>query len=240
MQHHERDKTSIMNIGIIGAGMIGGTLARRLTQLGHHVSLANSRGPETLVPLAAETGARAVTAHAAARSGEIVIVTVPERAVKDLPKDLFEDVPSSVVVIDTGNYYPARDGSISEIEQGQPESAWVADQIGRPVVKAFNNIFFQSLLEKGTPAATANRVAIPVAGGTSEARAKVMQLVDQLGFDPVDAGDLDESWRQQPGTPCYTGDFSAPELRKALASVERARIPEYRKAADDAARAYWS
>src|SRR5688572_4833357 len=101
-----------MRIGIIGAGMIGGTLARRLTQLGHEVAIANSRGPETLKELASEVGARAVTATEAARSGEVVIVTIPQKAVKDLPSGLFADVPRDVVVIDTGNYYPARDGRI--------------------------------------------------------------------------------------------------------------------------------
>jgi predicted dinucleotide-binding enzyme len=228
-----------MRIGIIGAGMIGGTLARRLTQVGHDVAIANSRGPETLTALAAEVGARAVTAQEAARHGEIVIVTIPERAVQDLPADLFAGVRDDVVVIDTGNYYPARDGSIPAVEQGQPESAWVADQIGRPVIKAFNNIFFKSLLEKGAPRGSVGRVAVPVAGDAAAANAKVMQLIDELGFDAVDAGGLNDSWRQQPGTPCYTGDFTAPELQRALASAERSRVPEYRKAADDAARAYW-
>ncbi|MDP3719878.1 MAG: NAD(P)-binding domain-containing protein [Acidobacteriota bacterium] len=228
-----------MKIGIIGAGMIGGTLARRLAQLGHDVAIANSRGPETLTALASEVGARVVTAAEAARSGEIVVVTIPQKAVNDLPAHLFADVPREVVVVDTGNYYPARDGSIPAIEQGQPESAWVADRIGRPVIKAFNNIFFKSLLEKGTPRGSEGRVAIPVAGDAADAKAKVMQLIDELGFDAVDAGGLDESWRQQPGTPCYTGDFTTPELKRALASAERSRVPEYRKAADEAARAYW-
>jgi predicted dinucleotide-binding enzyme len=189
-----------MKIGIIGAGMIGGTLARRLAQLGHDVAIANSRGPETLAALASEVGARAVTVAEAARSGEVVIVTIPQKAVTNLPSNLFADVPRDVVVIDTGNYYPARDGSIPPIEQGQPESAWVADRIGRPVIKAFNTIFFKSLLEKGTPRGTAGRVAIPVAGDAAGAKAKVMQLIEELGFDAVDAGSLDESWRQQPGT----------------------------------------
>ena len=228
-----------MRIGIIGAGMIGGTLARRLAQLGHEVAIANSRGPATLTALASELGARAVTAADAARSGEIVVVTIPQKAVKDLPANLFADVPREVVVIDTGNYYPARDGSIPAVEQGQPESAWVADRIGRPVIKAFNNIFFKSLLEKGTPRGSEGRVAIPVAGDAAEAKTTVMRLIDELGFDAVDAGGLAESWRQQPGTPCYTGDFTATELKRALASAERSRVPEYRKAADDAARAYW-
>ena len=121
-----------MNIGIIGAGMIGGTLARRLAQLGHQIAIANSRGPETLRDLASEVGATAVTALDAARSGEVVVITIPERAVPDLPRDLFAGVPADVVLIDTGNYYPTRDGRIPAIEQGQPESAWVAEQIGRP------------------------------------------------------------------------------------------------------------
>jgi len=228
-----------MKIGIIGAGMIGGTLARRLVQLGHEVSIANSRGPETLTALASETGARAVTAAEAARSGEIVVVTMPEKAVNTLPSNLFADVPGEVIVVDTGNYYPARDGSIPPIEMGQPESGWVSDRIGRPVIKAFNNIFFKSLLEKGTPRGSEGRVAVPVAGDDADGKAKVMQLIEELGFDAVDAGGLDESWRQQPGTPCYTGDFTAPNLKRALASAERSRVPEYRRAADDAARAYW-
>src|SRR4051812_9684114 len=130
-----------MKFGIICAGMIGGTLARRLTQLGQDVAISNSRGAGTLTAVAEEGGARAAPGREAARNGEIVIVTIPERAVKDLPADLFAGVGDDVVVIDTGNYYPARDGSIPPVEQGQPESAWVADQIGRPVIKAFNNIF---------------------------------------------------------------------------------------------------
>jgi predicted dinucleotide-binding enzyme len=228
-----------MKIGIIGAGMIGGTLARRLAQLGHQIAIANSRGPETLRDLASEVGATAVTALEAARSGEIVIITIPERSVPDLPRNLFAGVPADVVVIDTGNYYPARDGRIPAIEQGQPESAWVAEQIGRPVIKAFNNIFFKSLLENGRPKGAPDRLALPVAGDPPEAREKVMRLVDELGFDPVDGGGIEESWRQQPGTPCYTGDNNVSQLTAALTAAVRSRVPEYRKAADDAAKAFF-
>ncbi|MES2460117.1 MAG: NAD(P)-binding domain-containing protein [Armatimonadota bacterium] len=229
-----------MNIGIIGAGFIGGTLARRLTALGHEVTIANSRGPETLGDLAAETGARAVTAAEAARSGEIVIVTIPQRAVPDLPGDLFAGVGDEVVVVDTGNYYPSRDGRIDAIEDGQVESAWVAEHLGRPVVKVFNNIFSQSLLENGKPAGTPGRIALPVAGGSPEARQKVMRLVDELGFDPVDAGSLEESWRQQPGTPVYVADLDAPRLKESLAEADRNRLSEYRSKADEAARAFFT
>jgi 8-hydroxy-5-deazaflavin:NADPH oxidoreductase len=228
-----------MRIGIVGAGMIGETLARRLGQLGHQVAIANSRGPETLRDIASEIGATAVTPLEAARSGEIVVITIPERAVPDLPRDLFAGVPADVVVIDTGNYYPTRDGRIPPIEDGQPESAWVAQQIGRPVIKAFNNIFFKSLLENGRPKGTIDRIALPVAGDPVEARAKVLRLVDELGFDPVDAGGIEESWRQQPGTPSYTQDYQAVQLKAALAAAVRDRVPEYRKAADDAAKAFF-
>lgn len=228
-----------MKIGIIGAGHIGGTLARRLTALGHEVAIANSRGPETLRDLAEETGARAVTAAEAAQGGEIVVVTIPQGVVPKLPKDLFAGVPEEVVVIDTGNYYPSRDGRIDAIEDGQVESAWVAEQLGRPVVKVFNNIYAQSLLENGKPAGTPGRIALPVAGDEPAAREKVLRLVDELGFDPVDAGSLADSWRQQPGTPVYVADFDAPQLKEGLAAADQNRLPEYRKKADDAARPFF-
>jgi predicted dinucleotide-binding enzyme len=228
-----------VKIGIIGAGMIGGTLAKRLTALGHEVAIANSRGPDTLRELAAESRATAVTAAEAARHGQIVIVTIPQRAVASLPKDLFAGVPADVVVIDTGNYYPSRDGSIPEIENGQTESAWVAEHLGRKVIKAFNNIYFQHLLDKGTPKGTPERIALPVAGDASDAKAKVLRLIDELGFDAVDAGSIEESWRQQPGTPCYGKDLAEPRLKEALAAADRSKLPEYRKAADDAAKAYF-
>jgi 8-hydroxy-5-deazaflavin:NADPH oxidoreductase len=188
---------------------------------------------------AGEIGARPATITAAARTAEIVILAVPERAVTELPEDLFSGVPDDVVVIDAGNYYSARDGRIAAIEEGQVESEWVADQVGRPVVKVFNNIISTSLLENGRPKGAAGRIALPVAGNPPAGRAKVIRLVEELGFDAVDAGSLAESWRQQPGTPAYTQDFDAPRLKAALAAAERSRIPQYRSAANDAARAYF-
>ena len=229
-----------MKIGIIGAGYIGGTLARRLVALGHEVSIANSRGPDTLRTLAQETGARPVTVKEAARSGEIVIVTIPQRAVADLPKDLFAGVPDDVVVIDTGNYYPARDGNIAALHAGTPESVWVAEHLGRPVIKVFNNIYYSSLAEKGSPPGTSGRLALPVSGDPPAARAKVTRLVEELGFDAVEVGGLDESWRHQPGTPAYTSDFDAARLREALAAADRSKVGEYRNAANEAAKAFFA
>ncbi len=218
-----------MKIGIIGAGHIGGTLTRRLAKLGHDVSVANSRGPETLAQLAKETGAKAVDVSEAAHGKDLVIVTIPERRVPELPKDLFAGVPQSVPVVDTGNYYPQqRDGRIDEIEAGTPESRWVSRQLGRPVIKAFNNIYAQHLLENGKPKGSPDRIALPVAGDDPAAKAVVMQLVDQLGFDPVDAGTLDESWHQQPGTPVYATDRNLRGVRDALAAARPERPREFR------------
>jgi predicted dinucleotide-binding enzyme len=218
-----------MRIGIIGAGQIGGTLARRLTALGHDVSIANSRGPETLTALAKETGAKPVTVRDAARAGDIVIVTIPMKSIPRLPRGLFDGVPADVVVVDTGNYYPQqRDGRIEEIEDGMAESRWTSQQLGRPVVKAFNNIYARHLLEKGKPKGAAGRIALPVAGDDRRAKDVVIQLVDQLGFDGVDAGSLDESWRQQPATPAYGTDFDAPGVKKALADAKPERPAGFR------------
>jgi predicted dinucleotide-binding enzyme len=218
-----------MKIGIIGAGEIGGTLTRRFTALGHQVSVANSRGPESLAELAAETGAKPVSVVEAARSGEVVIVTIPEKNIPALPRDLFAATPDSVVIVDTGNYYPRqRDGRIEAIEAGTTESGWVAQQLNRPVIKAFNNIHAEHLLELGQPKGTAGRIALPVAGDDPEAKAVILRLVDELGFDGVDAGSLDESWRQQPDTPVYGTNFDAEGVRRGLSEASPERKPEWR------------
>jgi predicted dinucleotide-binding enzyme len=219
-----------MEIGIIGAGHIGGTLARRLAEIGHRVLVANSRGPETLADLERESGARAVTIGDAARAKDVVIVTIPEKNIPELPRDLFANTEATTAIVDTGNYYPQRDGLIAEIEQGTSESRWVANQLGRPVIKVFNNIFAKHLLELGKPAGSPDRIALPVAGDDLAAKKVVMQLVDELGFDPVDAGTLDESWRQQPGSPVYATDFDAEGVRRALARASSERPQQFRAA----------
>ena len=218
-----------MKIGIVGAGNIGGNLTRRLTGLGHHVAVANSRTPDTLADLAAETGATAVLATEAAAGADVVVVTIPLKAVPDLPGGLLDGAADDVVVVDTCNYYPRqRDGRIAEIEDGMTESAWVEQQLGVSVVKAFNGIYSEHLLTRGLPSGTAGRIALPVAGDDAAAKAVVMELVDSLGFDPVDAGGIDESWRQQPGTPVYGADLDAEGVRRALAEAVPERGPDWR------------
>ena len=219
-----------MKIGIIGAGHIGGTLAKRLGGLDHQISIANSRGPETLTELADEPEITAVSVMEAARDVELVVVTIPLKNVPNLPKDLFAGVPESVVVVDTCNYYPRqRDGRINLIEAGMPESRWVDQQLGRPVIKAFSNIYAEHLMSLGLPAGAEGRIALPVAGDDAKAKSTVMELVNELGFDAVDAGGLDESWRQQPGTPVY-GRTSTRRGCGALQEAVRERKPNWRAA----------
>ena len=218
-----------MNIGIIGAGNIGGNLTRRLTALGHNVSVANSRGPESLWQLASETHAQAVTVEEAVKNKDLIVVTIPEKNIPTLPKGLFANLGPNVVVLDTGNYYPQqRDGRIAGIEDGLTESGWVEQQIGHPVIKAFNNIYAAHLLSNGKPKGSPGRIALPVAGDDPKAKKFVMDLVDALGFDPVDDGTIADSWRQQPGTPAYAQDFDAAGVKRALGEASKERKAEWR------------
>ncbi|MFF4889406.1 NADPH-dependent F420 reductase [Micromonospora chersina] len=206
-----------MKIGIIGSGHIGGTLTRRLRTLGHDVTVANSRGPQSLSDLAAETGATAGTLEEAVQDAELVVIAVPVKVVPDLPAALFD----GKLVVDADNYYPQRDGDIPELlDRSLSSSRWTADHLkGARVVKVFNNIQAAHLMDAGKPAGTPGRIALPVAGDDAEAKRVVMQLVDDLGFDPVDGGTLDESWRQQPDTPVYGTDRDADGVRQGLAAA---------------------
>ncbi|WP_181796939.1 NADPH-dependent F420 reductase [Streptomyces sp. WELS2] len=219
-----------MKIGIIGAGNIGGNLTRRLTALGHDVSVANSRGPETLKDLAQETGATPVRAEDAAEGAEVVVVTVPLKAVPGLPAGLLDGAADGVAVIDTNNYYPKqRDGRIDAIEDGGlTESRWVEQHLGHPVIKAFNGTYAQDILDRPLPAGHPDRMALPVAGDDEAAKAKVRALIDELGFDTVDAGGIDDSWRQQPDTPVYGLRAGADAVREALREASPQRPADLR------------
>jgi 8-hydroxy-5-deazaflavin:NADPH oxidoreductase len=226
-----------MRIGIIGAGAIGGTLAHLLVRVGHEVSIANSRGPETLADLAKKSGARAVTLAEAARAKDVVIVSIPQEAIQKLPENLFAGTPKGTVIIDTGNYFPGvRDERIAALEAGQLDSAWVSERLGRPVVKVFNTIDAEILLDGGKPAGAPGRIALPVSGADVAARAAVISLLNEIGFDSVDVGDVGESWRHQPGTPAYANGLGVEALKKALAAADRSRMPVYRVEADAHAR----
>jgi hypothetical protein len=217
-----------MKIGIVGAGQIGGTLTRRLRTLGHEVRVANSRDPKTLAELVDETGATAVWAAEAADDADLVIISIPQRNVVDLAPDLLKGRKPGAPVIETNNYYPNRDGFIEAIESGQTESEWVAEHVGAPVFKVFNGIYWHHLLERGRAKGEQNRIALPIAGADGPARQVVFDLVDDLGFDPVDGGTLAESWRQQPGTPVYGKDYDVADTTKALAEATPERPAEFR------------
>jgi hypothetical protein len=158
----------------------------------------------------------------------LVIVAIPEKSVPSLPRDLLARTPATAVVVDTGNYYPQRDGRIADIEDGMTESGWVAEQLGRPVVKAFNNIMAQHLMDGGKPASAAKRIALPVAGDDDAAKAVVLKLINELGFDGVDAGGLDQSWRQQPGSPVYGTDLDVDGVLRALGAASEERPAQFR------------
>ncbi len=227
-----------MKIGIIGSGNIGSALVRHLTKLGHEVKIANSRGPETLKDLATETGATATTADEAAAAEDLVIITIPQKAIPELPIDVL--TASKAVIVDTGNYYPVRDGELKEIVAGMPDSAWVASVIGHPVIKAFNNIYAASLAENGVPAGSPNRIALSVAGDNESQKQVVMELIDEIGFDVIDTGSLSESWRQEPGSLAYCHDLDKEALKDALENADHTKRAAYRKAADDQLRAMLS
>ncbi len=219
-----------MKIGIVGAGQIGSALAAILVPIGHEVEIANSRGPDTLGEVAADTGATAVNAADAVRGKDLVVVTIQQYRVPELADAaIFDGVPAETIVIETNNYYPRqRDGRIAAIEEGLTESEWVSGQIGRPVIKVFNNIYFKHLRERGQPPGSPSRIALPVAGDDLESKHTVLSLVDALGFDAVDAGTLAESWRQQPGTPVYGTDLNAAGVREALAAAPAERPADFR------------
>ncbi|ACB64299.1 NADP oxidoreductase coenzyme F420-dependent [Burkholderia ambifaria MC40-6] len=228
------NEVNIMEIGIIGTGNIGGTLARRLKTAGHGIRVANSKGPAAVEDFANEIGATAADVKGAISGADVIVLAIPLPAMAKLPADVFDSIPSHVPVIDTSNYYPGlRDSRIPEIDEGMPESVWVSRQLGRSVIKAFNNILAHSLAHLGLREGSPNRLAVAVAGDDDDGKQIVMELVNQIGFDPVNAGSLEDSWRQQPSTPAYCCDYGAAMMRKGLAaaikdeaSVKRDRMPE--------------
>jgi 8-hydroxy-5-deazaflavin:NADPH oxidoreductase len=218
---------NMTTLGLIGSGHIGGTVAKLAVDAGHDVVLSNSRGPETLAELAADLGprARAATGEEAAAASDLVLVSVPVKAYGSLPGLAL----AGKTVLDTGNYYPARDGQILELDdRSLTGSEYLARHIpGADVVKVFNNIFFKHLLNLARPASAADRSALPIAGDNELPKAAVTAFLDSLGYDAVDAGLLAESWRQEPGTPVYGtpyGSFDDEQGTPAGEAVIRAAL----------------
>lgn len=208
-------------LGLIGAGKIGSQVARLAVAHGWNVVLSNSRGPDTLADLVKELGpkARAATVEEAAKAGEIVVVTIPLKAIDTVPVAPL----AGKIVIDTNNYYPQRDGHIKDLDE---EKTTTSELLQRhlpksKVVKAFNHIYAAQLTTDGTPPGTPNRRALVIAGDDAEAKKVVTKMLDAFGFDTVDAGPLSESWRIQRDTPGYGPRRNAEELKKDLAAARR-------------------
>ena len=208
-------------IGLIGAGYIGSQVARLAVACGYNVVISNSRGPETLTDLVKELGprARAATVNDAATAGDIVVVTIPLKNYRSVPVAPL----AGKIVIDTNNYYPQRDGHIPELDDESTTTSELlqAHLPAAKVVKAFNHIYAAQLTTDGRPPGTKNRRALVIAGDDPAAKATVTQLLDEFGFDTVDAGPLKEGWRIQRDTPGYGPRRTAEELRKDLASAKR-------------------
>lgn len=218
-----------MKIGVIGIGEMGGTLARRWSEKGHSVRVANSRGPAAVKRFADEIGAVATDIFGAVEGADVVLLSMPFPAAAKLPNNLFNRAAEGVVIIDTANYYPeVRDPHIPRIDAGMPESVWISQQLGRPIFKAFNSIMFHALSELGKPEGSPDRLAIPVAGDDAQAKQIVMELVNDMGFDPVDGGSLDESWRQQPSTPAYCCDYDSEKTREGIERAVKGKAEKIR------------
>ncbi|WP_283164480.1 NADPH-dependent F420 reductase [Pseudomonas bijieensis] len=218
-----------VKIGIIGAGNIGATLARKLAACGHEVKLANSKGPQSIQNLANEIGVHAVTREDVVSEVDVIILSIPFAKYPDL-KQTLSSVPKKIVVIDTSNYYPGRDGAIKEVDDGKPESIWVSEQIGHPVIKAWNAVLAATLADNRQADGAAARIALPVAGDDTQAESIARHLVEDTGFIALAAGSLEDSWRQQPGTPAYCTELTLPELKLALQAADKARAPQNRDA----------
>jgi predicted dinucleotide-binding enzyme len=205
-----------MKIGVIGTGAIGGTIAKKMVLAGHEVKVYNTGEYDSLKSRAQELGASPSTIKAIVKNVDVVIVSIPTKAIPELPKELFADVPDNVIVVDTSNYYPFRDGEIEELKNGKVESIWVAETLGRSVVKAFNNLLAHSLEYGSKSEGAERRIAMAVSGDDDKAKKIISDLINEAGFDAVDAGSLSESWRHQPGTPAYCTELNAEELKQAL------------------------
>ena len=211
----------MQTIGLIGAGHIGSQVARLAVKNGYDVVVSNSRGPETLEDLVDELGprARAATVLEAAQAGDIVVVTIPLKNYRQVPVEPL----AGKIVIDTNNYYPQRDGQIRELDnESTTTSELLQSHLPKSkVVKAFNHIYAAELTTHGQPAGSENRRALAIFGNDAEARKTVTGLLDKFGFDTVDGGRLEESWRIQRDTPGYGPRRNAIELRKDLATAKR-------------------
>lgn len=218
---------SYVRIGILGTGNIGATLITRLSGVGHDLRIANSRGPDTINPNLLTSGAKPVMAAEVAAEAEVIICSIPFNSMPGIA-GMLGKVPTDVVLIDTSNYYPARDGKIAPIDEGKVESVWTSELLGRPIAKAWNAIAAASFAKKATSAGAPGRIAIPVAADRDRDLAVTMQLVEETGFDAFNAGAIADSWRMQPGAPAYCTDLTLDQMPAAMSAADKDRLPARR------------
>lgn len=211
-----------MRFGIIGAGSIGSIISKKLVKNGHDVKIADAREIEHLE--GKELAGTPVRIEDAIKDIEVLIISLPTKAIPSI-RNIIDQVGEEVIIVDTSNYYPFRDDKIEEIEDGMVESVWVSNQLGRPVVKAFNNLLAYTLENKGTSEDSSGRIAMAVAGDDPAQKQIVRDVVHEIGFDAVDSGSLNDSWRQQPGTPAYCTELTKDELTKALKKANKEKAP---------------
>lgn len=211
-----------MRFGIIGAGAIGTILSKKLVKNGHDVKIADAREIERLE--GKEIVGTPVNVEDVITNIDILIISIPLHVIPSI-RNIVDKAEEEIIVVDTSNYYPFRDNKIEEIENGMVESIWVSNQLGRPIIKAFSNLLAYTLENKGTPEGTSGRIAMAIAGNDQKQKQKIMELVNQLGFDTVDSGSLSDSWRQQPGTPAYCTELTKEELMEALKKADKEKAP---------------
>lgn len=216
-----------MKIGIIGTGAIGGTIAKKMSQAGHEVKIANSGDPQKLKARANELGVVPSDINNIAKDVDVLILSVPTTAVPELSGDLFSG-NDDLVIVDTSNYYPFRDGEIEGLKNGKVESVWVSEQLGRPVIKAFNNLLAETLINGGKEQGAESRIAMAISGDNEQSKKTISSLANDAGYDVVDAGSLSESWRHQPGTPAYCTELDVKDLSNALLDADKNKAAEIR------------
>jgi len=211
-----------MRFGIIGAGPIASNIAKKLVGNGHDVKIADARGIERLE--GKELAGTPVSVEDVITNIDVLVISIPFHALPSI-RNIIDKVGEEVVVVDTSNYYPQLSGKIEEVENGMVESVWVSKHLGKPIIKAFNNLLAYTLEHHGTPEGTNGRIAIAVAGDDLSHKQIIMGVANDLGFDSIDSGFLNDSWRQQPGTPAYCTELTKEELAIALTKANKEKAP---------------
>ena len=218
-----------MKVSVIGIGQIGGTIAKKLSNAGYKVAIANSKGKSSVQKFAEEIGAEPRDIELISKDAEILILSIPFGAIPKLSKDIFLNLPKESIVIDTSNYYPEL--RKEEFDETKPESVWISEQIGRKVVKTFNSILAYSLQNLGKNKDEKNRIALQIAGDDEKQKKIVMKLIEDCGFEPYDNGTLENSWTQQPNSAGYCCDYTCEKLKKVKENSKQTKesVKENRK-----------